>query len=102
MLKVVEGCEYLDYDYMDGDEARYQGYDTVEDSDFANGFTVTEPERKTEAREAPEKDNNEAESRVPGADDSTDDDDYQQILIPVKTYVWYTLNTGRCCWSDCG
>ena len=65
----------LDYDYMDDVEARYQGYDTVEDYDFANGFTVTEHERKTEAREAPEKDNNEAESRVPGAGDSTDDDD---------------------------
>lgn len=54
MLKAVEEREYLDYDYLDDDEARYQGYDTEEDSDFADGFTVTEPEQKTKVRETPE------------------------------------------------
>ena len=45
MLKAVEEREYLDYDYLGDDEARYQGYDTEEDSDFADGFTETEPEQ---------------------------------------------------------
>lgn len=83
MLKAVEEREYLDYDYLDDDEARYQGYDTEEDADFADGFTVTEPEQKTKARENPEKNNGDTESRDAEADenrdseadDSPDDDD---------------------------
>ena len=83
MLKAVEEREYLDYDYLDDDEARYQGYDTEEDSDFADGFTVTEPEQKTKVRETPEKNNGDKESqdsevdenRDSEADDSSDDDD---------------------------
>lgn len=50
---------YTDYDYLSEDEAAYQGYDTDGDSDYSVGFTVNEYERKREAREALETNNNE-------------------------------------------
>ena len=75
MFKAVEEREYLDYDYLSDEEIMYQGYDTEEDSDYSDGFTVTEYERKAEARENPEKDNDEAESRESEVDASPDDDD---------------------------
>ena len=58
MFKAAEECEYLDYDYLSNEEARYQGYDTDDDSDFADGFTVTEFEQKNEPGKDPEKNNN--------------------------------------------
>ena len=64
----MEEREYLDYDYLSDEEIIYQGYDTDRDSDYSDGFTVTEYERKAEARENPEKDNDEAESRVSEVD----------------------------------
>ena len=75
MFKTTEEREYLDYDYLSDEEARYQGYDTEGDSDFADGYTVTEYERKTEVREDPEKNNNKKESPDSEADESLDDDD---------------------------
>ena len=75
MFKAVEEREYLDYDYLSDEEIMYQGYDTEEDSVYSVGFTVTEYERKAEARENPEKDNDEAESRESEVDAGPDDDD---------------------------
>lgn len=83
MFKAVEERDYPDYDYLDDEEAIYQGYDAEGDSDYSVGFTVYEPEQKTETREDPEKNNGDKESRDSEADEnrdsevdeSTDDDD---------------------------
>lgn len=82
MFKAAEECEYLDYDYLSNEEARYQGYDTDDDSDFADGFTVTEFEQKNEPGKDPEKNNNkeenqksEEEEQESEVDDSPEDDD---------------------------
>jgi len=83
VFKAVEERDYPDYDYLDNEEAIYQGYDAEGDSDYSVGFTVYEPEQKTETREDPEKNNGDKESRDSEADEnrdsevdeSTDDDD---------------------------
>jgi len=83
VFKAVEERDYPDYDYLDNEEAIYQGYDAEGDSDYSVGFTVYEPEQKTETREDPEKNNGDKESRDSEADknresevdESTEDDD---------------------------
>ena len=66
---------YTDYDYLSEDEAAYQGYDTDGDSDYSVGFTVNEYERKREAREALETNNNEEGCQDSEVEESPEDDD---------------------------
>lgn len=66
---------YTDYDYLSDEEAMYQGYDTDGDSDYSVGFTVNEYERKREAREALETNNNEEGCQDSEVEESPEDDD---------------------------